>query len=129
MDPSITPDFWTRVAEFGVLGFLLVLVLVAVAYLAYHLGGKLVAATADSLDRQAQAADRASQAVAAMSTSMVGVEQLQQEHGKKLDAVVDTQTHQTRALRHIVAAATELSDTTNTRAIEALADARRALEA
>jgi uncharacterized iron-regulated membrane protein len=54
MDPTVVAPIWQKSAEFGVLAFLLVLILLGVAWVGY----KLTTWAADSMVRQAEAGER-----------------------------------------------------------------------
>lgn len=54
---------WVKAAEFGVLAFLLVLVLTSVGFALWKLGSRLTEATADSLTRQAVSGEQTADAV------------------------------------------------------------------
>lgn len=126
---------WQRAAEFGLLAFLLVLVMTGVGFAAWKIGNKVADATADSLKGQKEAAmrvadatDRTADAVdkIAMTTQVMAAKTEAWEAAMK--SIQSQISRQSRATRHVIDAVRELvpPDKANVNAL--LVQARMQLE-
>ena len=118
---------WEKAAEFGVLAFLLVLVLVAVGYALWKLGTRLTEATADSLRRQAEAGERTADAVTKIGDLTAAIHIQNQQCSLALGELSGQIRTTARAMSHIVDAVHELTPEQETRVKQYLLRARELL--
>lgn len=122
-----TSSVWQTAAEFGVLAFLLVLVLMGVGFALWKLGTKLTEATADSLRRQADSGEQTADAVMKIGDLTAAIH-IQNEQCALTLVELSGQIRTTaRAMSHIVDAVHELTPEQENRVKQYLLRARELL--
>lgn len=121
--------------EFGVLSFLLTLVLVGVGIALWRLGGKLVDGTVASMQSLAESSRETGSAVKKISELAEAIEHQGDQSAQQILLLTKHLDRNNRALKHVVAAATEalprgeFTEDQADRVKSALEAARRLLDA
>jgi hypothetical protein len=123
----VTP-IWQRAAEFGLLSFLLVLVLSWVGFVAWKIGNRAADVLATSLTRQADATDRTADAVDKIATMTAVIATQSEAWENRLTEIHKQNVRLTKATRIMIDALREVVPVEKTRAISLLEAARMQLE-
>jgi regulatory protein YycI of two-component signal transduction system YycFG len=123
----ITP-IWQRAAEFGVLAFLLVLVLLATGFAAWKIGNRVADVLTDTLTRQAAATDRTADAVEKISTMTAVMATHAESWEEKLSAIHQQNHRQTKATKIMIEAMRDVIPVEKSRVLALLESARAQLE-
>lgn len=127
MEP-IAP-LWQRAAEFGLLAFLLVLVLTAVGFAAWKIGNRVADVLATTLTRQASAADRTADAVEKISTMTAVMASQAEAWDEKLAHLQRWSQRHTRVTKIMVDAMQEVVPIDKSKAHLLMQSARQQLDA
>ncbi|MEZ6099360.1 MAG: hypothetical protein R3E01_36670 [Pirellulaceae bacterium] len=121
-------QLWMKAAEFGLVGFLLVIVITGVGFALWKLGSRLVDATIQSMQRQNAAIERTSVAIEKIST-MTAVIASQSEVVDANLKKIAAETHKaTTAMRIMIEAMKEIAPLDRHRIREYLENARREID-
>lgn len=125
---DVAAPIWQRAAEFGLLAFLLVVVLLGVGFGAWKIGNRLADVLTTSLTRQADATDRTADAVEKISTMTAVIATQSEAWENRLTEIHRQNVRLTKATRIMIDALREVVPVDKSRAISLLEAARMQLE-
>ena len=118
-----------KAAEFGLVGFLLVIVITDVGFALWKLGSRLVDATIQSMQRQNAAIERTSVAIEKISTMTAVIASQSEAVDGTLNKIASSTTRNARVMRIMLSALREITPQEKTRLQELIDEARRELDA
>ncbi|MCA9184659.1 MAG: hypothetical protein R3E01_11610 [Pirellulaceae bacterium] len=122
-------ELWMKAAEFGLVGFLLVIVITGVGFALWKLGSRLVDATIQSMQRQNAAIERTSVAIEKISTMTAVIASQSEAVDGTLNKIASSTTRNARVMRIMLSALREITPQEKTRLQELIDEARRELDA
>jgi hypothetical protein len=132
---DVVAPVWQRAAEFGLLAFLLVLVMSGVGFAAWKIGNKVADATAESLKGQKEAAmrvadatDRTADAVDKIAGTTQVMAAKTEAWERSMQSIQSQVARQNRATRYVIDAVRELVPPDRPNVAAMLAQARSQLE-